>query len=462
MQKFFKVGVIGLLNFNIAFAQSFFPVGGGANNTIYCLYADTANNILYTGGSFSMAGNIPSNCVARWNGFDWDSLNNNLAGATRSISKFNNDLYIGGGFSSFDTSLGQWQVFSGLIKLDSINHKWIAPDSNLNGNVFGILNYNNSLYIEGNFDSAGGIYSSKIARYDGTNFYSFPTLDGTGGGWAITDAINYNGDLYVGGNFDSQIASNMKDVAKWNGSQWLSVGNGLSGQLTWINDFAIYQGKLIIAGFFNTSSGDPGNGVAAWDGFAWSQLDNGVLPGQVFSLKVYNGELWAGGAISSASGTAVSYLAKWDGTQWHSLGITLDNVVTSMAVLGNDLYIAGAFWTMDGDSVHHIIRYSSPTGFETLETDYRKIEISPNPFTSSLSITLQKQNINQATISIKNILGQTVYRQERKTPFSPGEGSGVRLDLSFLSKGIYLMEVVVDPEKNWTGGERMVRKIIKE
>jgi hypothetical protein len=87
-------------------------------------------------------------------------------------------------------------------------------------------------------------------------------------------------------------------------------------------------------------------------------------------------------------------------------------------------------------------------------------EISPNPFTSSLSITLQKQNINQATISIKNILGQTVFRQDRKTPFSTGEG--MRLDLSFLEKGIYLVEVVVDPEKNGTGGERMVRKVVKE
>jgi hypothetical protein len=38
----------------------------------------------------------------------------------------------------------------------------------------------------------------------------------------------------------------------------------------------------------------------------------------------------------------------------------------------------------------------------------------------------------------------------------------MRLDLSFLEKGIYLMEVVADPEKNGTGGERMVRKIVKE
>jgi hypothetical protein len=83
------------------------------------------------------------------------------------------------------------------------------------------------------------------------------------------------------------------------------------------------------------------------------------------------------------------------------------------------------------------------------------VGIAPNPFNSEISITLQNQNIKQATISIKNILGQTVYRQERKTPLSPGGGPGVRLDLSFLEQGIYLVEVVVD-------GERMVRKVVKE
>jgi hypothetical protein len=81
--------------------------------------------------------------------------------------------------------------------------------------------------------------------------------------------------------------------------------------------------------------------------------------------------------------------------------------------------------------------------------------ISPNPFTSEISITLQNHNIKQATISIKNILGQTVF--EAPLPTSPRGGAEIstRLDLSFLEKGIYLVEVIID-------GEQTVKKIVKE
>jgi hypothetical protein len=109
---------------------------------------------------------------------------------------------------------------------------------------------------------------------------------------------------------------------------------------------------------------------------------------------------------------------------------------------------------MQTDSIGTATTLCPSVGINEITTDNLFL-ISPNPFTSEISITLQKQNLKQATVSIKNILGQTVFKQERKAPLSTGEGSGVRLDLSFLSKGIYLVEVVMD-------GERTVKKIVKE
>jgi hypothetical protein len=82
--------------------------------------------------------------------------------------------------------------------------------------------------------------------------------------------------------------------------------------------------------------------------------------------------------------------------------------------------------------------------------------ISPNPFTSEISITLQKQNIKQATISIKNILGQTVFSKQLQTLNLKLQTT---LDLSFLEKGIYLVEVVADGSPD---SYREVRKIVKE
>jgi hypothetical protein len=87
---------------------------------------------------------------------------------------------------------------------------------------------------------------------------------------------------------------------------------------------------------------------------------------------------------------------------------------------------------------------------EINENTINSFSIYPNPFSAELSITLQKKQ--QATISIKNVLGQTVFSKQLQTLNFKLQTT---LDLSFLEKGIYLMEVVTD-------GERMVKKVVKE
>jgi len=44
----------------------------------------------------------------------------------------------------------------------------------------------------------------------------------------------------------------------------------------------------------------------------------------------------------------------------------------------------------------------------TLDTRNTNKVSNPNPFISEISITIQKQNIKQATFTIKNILGQPI------------------------------------------------------
>lgn len=82
----------------------------------------------------------------------------------------------------------------------------------------------------------------------------------------------------------------------------------------------------------------------------------------------------------------------------------------------------------------------------------RSISISPNPFTSEISIAIQKQYYKQATFTIKGILGQTVFNKQIN---NIGIASKEIIDLSKLSKGIYILDAIVD-------GERTVRKIVKQ
>ena len=78
--------------------------------------------------------------------------------------------------------------------------------------------------------------------------------------------------------------------------------------------------------------------------------------------------------------------------------------------------------------------------------------VYPNPFISKISISLPKQNLKQATFTVKNILGQTVFTEQEN---NLSRSYTKTIDLSFLSKGIYLLDVIID-------GERTVRKIVKE
>ena len=80
------------------------------------------------------------------------------------------------------------------------------------------------------------------------------------------------------------------------------------------------------------------------------------------------------------------------------------------------------------------------------------IFVSPNPFNSELSIEIQRQNFKQATITIKNIVGQTVFKEDEN---NVGTSYSKSIEVSFLPKGIYFIEVMVD-------GERYVNKMLKE
>lgn len=79
------------------------------------------------------------------------------------------------------------------------------------------------------------------------------------------------------------------------------------------------------------------------------------------------------------------------------------------------------------------------------------ISFSPNPFTDKLNLTIEKGDLKNLRLSVRNMLGQTVYREE-----SDHTGGVFRktLDISFLSRGVYLLEVISD-------GRRVIKKVVK-
>ena len=86
------------------------------------------------------------------------------------------------------------------------------------------------------------------------------------------------------------------------------------------------------------------------------------------------------------------------------------------------------------------------TGISQLPTAAANFFLSPNPFTSSLSIYLQ--NKTEANITLTDVLGRKVMAVQLNTSYST-------LNTSNLPTGVYFLEVIQD-------GERVVKQVVKE
>ena len=93
---------------------------------------------------------------------------------------------------------------------------------------------------------------------------------------------------------------------------------------------------------------------------------------------------------------------------------------------------------------------SISTGITT--TALRGMQVSPNPFSSVLSITLPTGTTGAVNYRVLSLLGQAVITRTVAASSGP---SSITLDLASLAPGSYLLEIETD-------GERMVRKVVKE
>ena len=97
-------------------AQYWQPLGGGLDNAVLDLYADSADGKIYAVGQFFYAdtNNLQVNNIAVWNGTNWDSVcHGSSSGISYSITKYQNHIFFDGRFF--------WNIFYNILTSLFIN-----------------------------------------------------------------------------------------------------------------------------------------------------------------------------------------------------------------------------------------------------------------------------------------------------------------------------------------------------
>jgi hypothetical protein len=243
-----------------------------------------------------------------------------------------------------------------------------------------------SLIVGGHFTSAGGAAVNNIARWNGTAWSDVGGGVTGGSAWILSlhvakPSAGAAPSLYVGGNFTTAGGTPANNIARWNGATWSALGAGTAGNGGWVRSICAYTAsgsgtQIYAGGDFTSAGGIPLNFIARWNGAAWSALGSTVgTSGGVFAMTVYGGNLVVGGAFPTVgtptsvppSDVACNYVAKWNGTAWSAFGSGVNSTVNALFVDGGSLYLGGNFTTASGTPANRIARWNGG-GFSALGT----------------------------------------------------------------------------------------------
>jgi len=287
-----------------------FKLGTGCVGTVAAIKCDNLGKV-YVGGSFTSAGGVANTArIACWNvatqSFSAVGLGCNNNSITTLCIDLLGNLFVGGTFTTIsgvaDTSrVAVWNgtAFSPLGTGCNGRVNTIAA-SPLTGDVF----------VGGEFASAGGVANTaRIAQWNGSSFAAL------GGGIPVVanqhvNAINVDskGVVYFGGSFLSAGPANTTRIARWDGSQFLPLGTGCSAS---VYSIAILNDVVYVGGDFETASGVTVNRVARWTGSTFVGLGTGC-DSTVNALAAAGSSLFLSGSFSYLNNVKTRVLVRWN------------------------------------------------------------------------------------------------------------------------------------------------------
>jgi len=200
------------------------------------------------------------------------------------------------------------------------------------------------LIVGGDFDNAGGVTTSGIARWDGASWHPIGSgLDGSVRALSLLP----NGDLVAGGTLRTSGQVGDTNVARWDGTAWAGVGEPFR---MIVNALVVLPNGDLVAGGGNSSSTYAYNGAARWDGSSWQAIGGGTYSAYSVAdlLVMPDGDLIAGGTFLSMGAIEVNYMARWDGVTWHGLADGLSSYARSLALSPEGELVVGGYFDYAG------------------------------------------------------------------------------------------------------------------
>lgn len=318
------------------------------DNEVRCLGFDATGN-LYVGGGFHTVGNVNAPGVARYDGTNWHALGGGLPESyIENLAVVGTNVFVSGDFrpTSGITNLAQWN-----------GTEWVALGSGVTEQGSSASNIRlaagtTNLFVAGQFDFAGGIAVTNLARWDGSQWHSMdyaPSPDALLASFSYIPTVTAKGDeLYIceqAFNFGIGVPNSIR-IKKWTAGSWSDLGDALSlaGTSLFLSPITMVcvGTNVFVSGQFFINALSATN-IVCWDGVSWSAV------GHPFEADT---QIWP--TISDGTNLFVALhprgpvgevkLGKWNGTNWKTLGTGASRpVVRSLAVRGRDLFVGGDF-----------------------------------------------------------------------------------------------------------------------
>lgn len=350
---------------------NWYSLESGANNTVNSIIYHENN--LYVGGKFNSIGSIVTKGIARWSGIDWHVVdnginyiapnsNNILQFEIKTISIFNDDIFIGGIFNRSGSILS-----FGVAKLqkntnDEYKFVEIPGIANFDNGVFNPANIYKLKVVNGNLYACGDF--NCVVNYDSNNNLIYVKQ--------IKKVVKWNSsentwDDYTGSLIENKIPT---DITFFNNSIHIEYADIIENQII-PRVCEVYKNKLYVGGQFTSIYGktvtnlavtsDKINWISVGGGFSSQNITSSgqTIKTKVESLHLYDNKLYVGGnfikvgSTNQNSGLYVLGIAEWNETSWNSLGtrnteISIKTIFgiennTDIENLDYGIYIGGSF-----------------------------------------------------------------------------------------------------------------------